>query len=175
MGETLEIRESVPGDIPALRELYPAAFPDEDLLLVLSELLDDQPWGLSLVALSDGAIAGHIYFTICTVDGRTERVAMLAPLAVTPSLQRRGIGSALIREGIERMKNADVVQVCVLGDPAYYGRAGFTCEADIQPPYPLPEEWRSAWQSIRLRTAGEHLTGTLTVPAPWRRPELWSE
>lgn len=129
MVDTLEIRESVPGDIPALEALYPAAFPDEDLLPLLSELLDDQPWGLSIVAVSDGAVAGHIFFSICSVTGKTGRVAALAPLAVTPSLQRQGIGGSLIRDGIERMKSAGILQVCVLGDPAYYSRAGFPARA----------------------------------------------
>lgn len=185
MIDDLEIRESTQDDIPALERLYPAAFPDEDLLPVLSELLDDQPWGVSLVATFEGAVVGHIYFTDCTVTantgtgntsaGITRNVSMLAPLAVAPALQRQGIGGALIRAGIARVKNADALAVCVLGDPAYYDRFGFEREDDILTPYPLPEEWRGAWQSIWLQETGEHLKGTLSVPAPWRKPELWSE
>ena len=174
MIEGLEIRESVPGDVTAIRKIYPDAFPDEDLLPVLSELLDDQSWGLSVVAVYEGAVAGHIYFTNCSVPGNAGDVAMLAPLAVTPALQRQGIGSALIREGIARLKKAGAFKVCVLGDPAYYGRSGFEREDEIMTPYALPEDWRDAWQSICLQESGKHLKGTLSVPEPWRRPELWS-
>jgi putative acetyltransferase len=175
MYEGIDVRESTPGDTPALMNLYPAAFPDEDLLPVLSELLGDQSLGLSLVAVHQGAVVGHIYFTDCAVPGNMGTVAILSPLAVMPALQRQGIGGALIREGIARLKKADVRMVCVLGDPAYYGRFGFEREEEIITPYPLPEEWRDAWRSICLREDEETLKGTLSVPEPWRRPERWSE
>ncbi len=57
------------------------------------------------------------------------------------------------------MKRAGVIQVYVLGDSAYYERAGFEPVSDVAPPYPLPEEWRRAWQSLSLNP---HSPGNVT-------------
>ena len=64
--------------------------------------------------------------------------------------------------------------VCVLGDPAYYGRFGFEPDDRVAPPYPLPQEWRSAWQSLSLCGNDRPARGTLSVPPPWRQPALWA-
>lgn len=175
MSDDIEIRESVPGDLAAIEKLYPGAFPDEDLLPLVAELLDGKPWGLSLVAFVDGVLAGHAYFTRCTVAGNTGGVGLLGPVAVAPAFQRQGVGSALIDHGIARMEREDIVQVCVLGDPAYYGRFGFVQETELMPPYPLPDEWSEAWQSVCLRGPDERLRGVLSVPQPWRKPALWAD
>jgi putative acetyltransferase len=170
----IEIRESLPADGPLIEKLYPAAFPDEDLLPLVLELLDEGPQVLSLVALVDRVLAGHVAFTMCGIAGQTNQVALLAPLAVAPERQRRGIGSALVRDGLQRLKAEGVVQVQVLGDPAYYGRFGFRPDDGVIPPYPLPEAWRSAWQSISLYDRRPPLRGILSVPRPWRQPALWA-
>jgi len=148
--------------------------PDEDLLPVVRELLQDETMVLSLVAILARTVVGHIAFTMCSVDGGTDTVALLAPLAVAPERQRQGIGSALIGEGLRRLKIDGAKQVCVLGDPAYYGRHGFRSDDGVKPPYPLAHEWREAWQAIRLRDGEPRLRGVLSVPRPWRRPALWA-
>lgn len=174
MTNEIEIRESLPEDIAAIEALYPKAFPDEDLLPVVGELLEpDQPV-LSLVAITDGTLAGHIAFTQCDIPGCSQSVSLLAPLAVAPERQRRGIGSALIAEGLRRHKNMGVAYVYVLGDPAYYARAGFEAETRMAPPYAIPEEWLGAWQSICLDNAAHRPDGELLVPPPWNRSELWA-
>lgn len=61
----------------------------------------------------------------------------------------------------------------VLGDPAYYGRFGFSQENNILPPYPLPAAWASAWQSKSLIDGAATVEGPLTVPEPWQDPALW--
>lgn len=175
MTDEIVLRESVAGDIAALERIYRDAFPDEDLLPLLSQLLDDPSLGLSLVALSEGAVAGHAYFTNCTVAGGRGKLALLGPVAVVPALQGRGIGGALVRKGLDRMKKAGIVRLCVLGDPAYYGRFGFAPETEIMPPYPLPDAWHDAWQSIGLRDGETRRRGALSVPTPWRNPALWSD
>ena len=168
------IRQGTPDDLPALLALYPAAFPDEDLLAILQSLLAEPAGVLSLVAVADGVVAGHVLFTDCSVAGCPERVALLGPLAIAPARQRQGIGRALVEAGLARLGSGGAAAVFVLGDPGYYGRFGFRTESDVKTPCPIPLEWAGAWQSIRLRDGAEPLTGTLAVPAPWQDPALWA-
>ena len=178
MVEGLEIRESVPRDLDAIETLYPAAFPDEDLRPLVRALLQEGPSVLSLVGVAGGmadrSIAAHVIFTTCGIAGRADKVALLGPLAVAPAAQRQGIGSAMVRAGLQRLDSAGVTQVYVLGDPAYYGRLGFAPDDDVAPPYPLPADWHGAWQSISLRRAEAPRQGKLSVPQPWRQPALWA-
>ena len=172
MQET-DIRRSRAEDRPFIERLYPLAFPDEDLLPLVRQLLADETRGLSLVAIPDHDVAGHIFFTMCGVEGTAAKAALLAPLAVAPERQRRGIGAALIREGLKHLKSAGVARVFVLGDPAYYGRSGFKPETGVAPSYPLPEQYREAWQSLSLDASAEPAGGKLMVPEVWRNPALW--
>jgi putative acetyltransferase len=169
----IEIRQSRPDDLPSIEKLYPAAFPDEDLLPLVRTLLTEEPGILSLIAGAGDATAGHILFTLCAITGSDARAALLAPLAVAPEWQRKGIGSALIREGLSRLKRDGVAHVYVLGDPAYYGRSGFRPETGVAPPYPLPEEYRDAWQSLGLGSAPLPGHGKLKLPDVWMQPALW--
>ncbi len=177
--ENLTIRRSTPDDIASIEAIYPLAFPDEDLLPVVRDLLADPGVALSLVGEIDGAIVGHVIFTRCGIGQDATGASMLAPLAVTPSHHGQGIGSALVRFGLEMLRDDGIDTVLVLGDPAFYGRLGFRTESRIRTPYPLPAEWASAWQSQRLGDSlGNSPTmpaGTLSVPAQWRDPALWSE
>ena len=173
MLDEIEIRESGPADLAALEKLYPAAFPDEDLLPLLRDLLKEEPLVLSLVAVTDQTLVGHAVFTVCGLAGCADKLAMLGPLAVVPDRQRGGIGSALVREGFERLAAVGATRVYVLGDPAYYGRFGFEHEDGVLPPYALPEEWQGAWQALSLRGDQAHLRGKLAVPPPWQNPVLW--
>jgi len=166
------IRESMADDLDTLATIYAGAFPDEDLLPLVKELLRNRSGVLSLVATVGSAVVGHVIFTFCRVAGQRDKVALLGPLAVAPDRQRRGIGTALIRDGLDRLEHAGASRVFVLGDPAYYSRVGFAPETRVSPPYPLPEEWRAGWQSIALQET--ELKGALEVPAPWRRAHLWA-
>lgn len=174
MSERPEIRESLPSDLASIEKLYPDAFPDEDLVPLVRELLQEAPIVLSLVGIIDTSLVGHVMFTTCGVVGSSDKVALLGPLAVARAWQRRGIGSAIVHAGLQRLENAGVTQVYVLGDPAYYGRLGFVPEVGVEPPYPLPAEWGGAWQSIGLRSAEPSLRGKLSVPQPWLQPGLWA-
>jgi putative acetyltransferase len=173
MAENFDIRESVSDDGPAIEKLYPAAFPEEDLLPLVRQLLREDTGVLSLVAIAGDDHAGHIIFTICGIDDKPDRVALLGPLAVAPARQRQGVGSALIGAGLQRLKGAGISRVYVLGDPAYYGRFGFEPEEAVMPPYPMPVEWQGAWQSLCPQGDTPPLTGTLSVPPPWRQRTLW--
>lgn len=174
MSHELEIREALPADTAAIESLYPKAFPGEDLLPVVRDLSNPGVDALTLVATIDSAIVGHVIFTMCEVDGSGAKAALLAPLAVMPDNQRQGVGSKIVRAGLERLNEEGVKLVCVLGDPAYYGRLGFSAESLVEPPYPMPEEWRGAWQSQYLGSSEANCAGKLDVPAPWLDPALWA-
>lgn len=173
MTERLEIRESGPDDQESIESLYRDAFPEEDLLPLIRELFQDAPSILSLVGTIGPSLVGNVIFTPCHVAGNRDKVALLAPLAVAPAWQRKGAGSALVHAGFERLSKAGVSHVYVLGDPAYYSRFGFKPETHVTPPYPLPAEWRDAWQSTSLSGAESHPRGELRLPQPWLRPALW--
>ena len=169
----MQIRESTGYDLADIVALYPEAFPGEDLVPLVTALLDDTSISMSLVATVDKEIVGNVIFTTCGIDTSDARVALLAPLAVAPANQKQGIGSALVRDGLRRLENAGFSLVCVLGDPAYYGRLGFAPERQVEAPYALPPEWAGAWQSRRLGNVSRR-AGRLRVPAQWQHPELWS-
>lgn len=99
-----------------------------------------QPF-VSLVVEEGSVLTGHIMFTPVSLPGFQELIMGLAPMAVTPSRQRRGIGSALVKAGLERCRGLGAVAAVVLGHPGFYPRFGFspaarfglTCEYEVPP------------------------------------------
>ncbi|MEZ5856172.1 MAG: N-acetyltransferase [Hyphomicrobiaceae bacterium] len=175
MPTSIDIRASAPHDLASIEALYADAFPDEDLIPLIRELLDAPSDVLSLVAERDGQTVGHLCLTSATIEGCRQDAALLGPLAVASAAQRQGIGAALVRDGVSRLAEQGVDWLCVLGDPAYYGRFGFVADTAIEPPYPLAAQWRSAWQSLPLRPSSQIPRGSrLVLPALWMRPSLWA-
>lgn len=174
MSGRLEIRNSEEGDLAAIETLYPAAFPDENLLPLVRGLLLDMAVTTSLVGVINSQVTGHVIFTKCSVSGSNIHAALLAPLAVAPARQRQGIGSALVHSGLRRLACLDINMVFVLGDPAYYKRLGFVPESAVEPPYRLPAQWTGAWQSQLLGNIIAPCAGKLSVPRQWLNPALWA-
>ena len=170
----MEIRQIQPDDLSSLGGLYEAAFPAEELWPLVSELHAGAFDKASLVATEHGEIIAHVCFTLAHVPHDSRRVALLGPLAVAPGQQRQGVGSAIVRAGLEEMRAAGVARVLALGDPAYYGRFGFRPENAVETPCPIPTEWAEAWQSLALEETGTPPRGRLDVPAPWLDPALWA-
>lgn len=167
------VRHLQPSDWPAVEALYRAAFPDEDLAPLVAELSRPEMPVLSLIAHNNNTLLGHVAFTLATVDGHQPEVALLGPLAIAPDHQRRGLGGTLVRAGLQQLSDRGVVQVHVLGDPAYYSRFGFRPDQTVSPPYALPDTWADAWQAFHLKD-GPSLSGKIQLPAVWLRPELWT-
>ena len=172
--DSLKVRKSCDVDAKAILALYPEAFPEEELCPLVTELLVQKEIVLSLVAMLGEEILGHICFTVCGLTGQDEIVSLLGPVAVSANHQKKGVGSALIRDGFDRLKETGARRVLVLGDPGYYRRFGFVEENRITTPYPLPDEWRQGWQSVALDGDGSILEGTLDIPEPWRERALWA-
>jgi putative acetyltransferase len=80
---------------------------------------------VSLVAEADGRVIWHIAFSPVTISDGTRNWYGLGPVSVLPEYQRRGIGSALIREGLSRLKALGAGGCCLVGHPEYYRRFGF--------------------------------------------------
>jgi putative acetyltransferase len=122
----IEVRPERPPDAEAIRRLNRAAF-GGDVEAALVDTLRAQAAPLvSLVADDGGSVVGHVMFSPVVLFGHEGLMIMaLAPLAVLPALQRRGIGSALAGAGLDRCRELGCQAVVVLGHPAYYPRFGF--------------------------------------------------
>lgn len=138
------IRPEQPGDERAIYGLVQRAFvgrpfSDGDEQDLVDDLRADGDLVLSLVAeRRAGRIIGHIGFSPATIGNRLCGWVQMAPVAVDPDCQRRGIGTALIQSGIAQMQDRGAHGIAVLGDPAYYERFGFAVIAGIVAL--LPEE-----------------------------------
>jgi putative acetyltransferase len=121
------LREERFDDHAAVRAVVAAAFGRPDEAALVDRLREDGAVALSLVAEEAGEVVGHLLFTPLPLVGpeRTIAAAALAPLSVAPGRQGRGIGSALVREGLARLAGRGVPAVVVLGHPGYYPRFGF--------------------------------------------------
>jgi putative acetyltransferase len=137
------IREEQQGDLDQVRAINLAAFEtamEADLVDALRERATPH---VSLVAEDDGLIVGHILFSPATLASDLDvRVMGLAPMAVIPSRQREGIGSRLVREGLERCRQLDAAAVIVLGHPQYYPRFGFrpASNLSLRSEYDVPDD-----------------------------------
>ena len=90
---------------------------------------------LSLAAIEDGdELVGHVAFSPVTIDGKDRGWFGMGPVAVWPERQRNGVGSKLVRRGLERLREMDAQGVVVLGDPGYYGRFGFHAHDGLRYP-----------------------------------------
>ena len=126
----MKIRLETPQDGNAIEQITIAAFAgksysDQTEHLIVDRLRKAGAMFVSLVADIDGKIVGHVAFSVVTINGEDKGWYGLGPVSVLPELQKQGIGSKLIREGLSLIREQGA-QGCVLeGSPVYYQRFGF--------------------------------------------------
>jgi len=133
----IEIRDEQLDDVDAVREVYRQAFNQEQEGRIVDALRERGVTLLSLVAVTDGVVVGHIMFSPLTVGSLVG--AALGPMAVIPAYQRRGIGSQLVERGLARLRDRGCPFIVVIGHPEFYLRFGFqpaashglTCEWEV--------------------------------------------
>lgn len=118
------IRPERPGDVEGIAAVHAATFPGPDEATLVRALRASSNLSISLVAIEADRVVGHVAFSPVTIDGVPAGLG-LAPLAVLPSHQRRGVGSQLVRDGLAAAAKAGVGLVVVLGHPEFYPRFGF--------------------------------------------------
>lgn len=124
----INVRKERPEDEAAVRKVNEQAFGSPEEANLVDALRANDKATLSLVAIEDDKVVGHILFSPVTIesDDRVVTAIGLAPMAVLPELQRRGIGSLLVKTGLSELKDSGHEIVVVLGHPEYYPRFGFT-------------------------------------------------
>ena len=131
MDPEIVIRSETQDDVRAITEVTVAAFntleiSDHTEQFIIEALRAAEALTVSLVAEMDGRVVGHVAFSPVTMSDGTPDWYGLGPVSVLPEHQRKGIGKALIYEGLSRLKDLNAHGCCLVGHPGYYGRFGFT-------------------------------------------------
>ena len=130
MNPKVTIRSETDADVDAIAEVTVAAFNTLEISnhieqLIIAALRIAKALTVSLVAEVDGRVVGHVAFSPVTISDGTRNWYGLGPVSVLPKYQRQGIGKALIREGLSRLRDMNARGCCLVGHPDYYGRFGF--------------------------------------------------
>ncbi len=160
----MEIRAEIADDHETVRKVHESAFGDYGPKVAdLNEALRETSDALSLVAVDDGQIVGHVMFSISLLDAPRElvKVPVLSPISVLPERHGQGIGSALIRQGLEILDRRGEPLVFLEGHPGFYSKLGFKAAGDLgfrKPSLRIPD---AAFQVYLLAAYQDWMTGTL--------------
>lgn len=130
------IRDERPEDIQAIAQVTAAAFAthphsQQTEVFIISALRKAGALSVSLVAEVENRVVGHVAFSPITIDGQRCDWYGAGPVSVLPSLQRQGIGTALMNKGLDKLKSAGAKGCALVGDPPYYQRFGFRNFPDL--------------------------------------------
>ena len=181
----LKIRVATESDRSEILNIHRQAFGNEKgpvIAKLVDDLFDDETARpvLSLVAVDGEKLVGHILYTkaIITQTETSVSAQILAPLAILPVAQKRGIGQKLINEGLKQLQTSGTELVFVLGHPTYYPRCGFAPAGlqGIEAPYPIPEEHSEAWmvQELNGDVLGR-IHGKVKCSKVLNEPQHWRE
>ena len=175
----MKIREATIDDAESIKNVHLQAFDNSEARLVsdlaIKLLNENHPVKtISLVAIENNEIAGHIAFSPVFIEGTIEHFGyILAPLAVSPKFQKNNIGSSLVKYGLEIISSIGSFIVFVYGDPQYYSRFGFKTDLAKKfiPPYSL--QFPEGWHALRLNSAVFPEGGKITCVDSLNDPDLW--
>lgn len=124
------VRSETSADVDAITNVTVTAFATLEISrhteqFIVAALRAAKALTVSLVAEVDGRVVGHIAFSSVAMSDGTEGWYGLGPVSVLPEYQRRGIGKALVEEGLARLKGLNARGVCLVGHPEYYRKFGF--------------------------------------------------
>jgi len=141
---------------------------------------DDAQPSLSIVAIEDKQVIGQVLFTNARLEGSEDDcpISILAPLAIRPEYQNKGVGGKLIKEGLKHLKKQGIRLVFVLGHPDYYSRHGFSPAGaqGFEAPYPIPEKNADAWMVQELAPDSlDSFSGNVICASALNEPEHWRE
>ena len=148
----LVIRPETPEDSVVIRGVNEVAFRSSSEADLVEKLYSRQAYTLSLVATDGGVIIGHILFSPVTIESRDASFGALGlgPMAAFLGYQRKGIGSQMVRAGLEEYRLLGHEIIVVSGHPDYYPRFGFvpTSPKGIDCEFEAPDE---TWMVLELR------------------------
>ena len=178
----MRIRESLESDLRDVLHVESQAFGNDKESELVNNLLSDSSAMplLSLMAFNDERAIGHILFSRVRLADTEDSISavILAPLAVIPEEQGRGVGGQLIEEGLRLLSESGVELVFVLGHPEYYPSHGFRPAGALgfDAPYPIPEEHANAWMVQELRPGAiGSVSGRVVCADALNQPEHWRE
>lgn len=162
----LIIRPETPLDERAIAQIHILAFSRDNEALLVDKIRASDRYipQLSLVAETDGMLIGHILFSYIDLIAEDKlSVLALAPMAVRSGFQKKGIGSKLVRTGLDIAEAMKAPLVVVLGHPWFYPRFGFESakQHHIESPFPVPEE---AFMVKLLKNYQPHYKGKIVYP-----------
>ncbi len=175
----MQIREANIKDFEGIKSLYLQAFDnlEGDLVSNLAiNLLDEESIIkiISLVAINNNVIIGHIAFSPVFLESINEHFGyILAPLAVLPTDQKKGIGFTLVKSGLDTISSLGSFLVFVYGDPRYYSRFGFKTNLaqNFTPPHTL--QYPEGWQAMKLNSTVFPQGGKLKCVNSLNDSRLW--
>ena len=157
----MNIRDETNADIDAITGVTITAFSTLEISnhteqFIIEALRASNALTISLVAEVDGRVVGHIAFSPVTVSDGSPGWYGLGPVSVLPAYQRKGIGKALTRAGLDRLKGLKAHGCCLVGHPEYYKRFGFDNVSDLVVEGVPPEVF------LTLSCDGSSPSGTVT-------------
>lgn len=162
------IRPETPEEYAAIHAVNALAFGREQEARLVDTLRQSPGFTpeLSLVAVEAGQVVGHVLFSPIRIETESGDVPILslAPVAVRPEAQNRGIGSQLIRHGLDECRRLGHTIVVLIGHPNYYPRFGFSPARamGLEAPFPIPDEAFMALELVPGALAG--VTGLVRYP-----------
>ena len=175
----MQIRAANITDSDGIKNLHLQAFDSSEANLVSDcavSLLHEKTTIniISLVAIENDAIIGHVAFSPVFLDSTKEHFGyILAPLAVSPTHQNNKIGSTIVKQGLDIISSLGAFIVFVYGDPQYYSRFGFKVNIAQNFHQPHALEYPEGWQALKLSSTNFPEGGKINCVNSLNDPKLW--